>query len=74
MNTQQRLQHLYWRAGFGMSPKEWSSKKRRSTQKSIDELFKKAHQASERKVIKNGEGIETSKMKMASKAEKKETK
>jgi uncharacterized protein (DUF1800 family) len=70
MNTPQRLQHLYWRAGFGMSPKEWSSKKKRSTQKAIDELFKSAHQASQRKVVKNGNGIESSEMEMASKKEK----
>ena len=70
MNTPQRLQHLYWRAGFGMSPKEWSSKKKRSTQKVIDELFKNAHQASQRKVVKNGNGIESSEMAMASKKEK----
>jgi uncharacterized protein (DUF1800 family) len=72
MNTQQRLQHLYWRAGFGMSPKEWSSKKKRSTQKVIDELFKNAHQASHRKVVKNGNGIESSEMVMSSKSDKKE--
>ena len=70
MNTQQRLQHLYWRAGFGMSPKEWSSKKKRSTQKAIDELFKNAHQASQRKVVKYGNGIESSEMAMVSKKEK----
>ena len=72
MNTQQRLQHLYWRAGFGMSPKEWSSKKNRSTQKAIDELFRNAHQASQRKIVKNDNGIESSKMEMSFKADKKE--
>ena len=72
MNTQQRLQHLYWRAGFGMSPKERSSKKKRSTQKVIDELFKNAHQAGQRKVVKNGNGIEFSEMTMSSKSDKKE--
>ncbi|MFK8006857.1 MAG: DUF1800 family protein [Saprospiraceae bacterium] len=72
MNTQQRLQHLYWRAGFGMSPKEWSSKKKYSTKKAIEELFKNAHQASQRKVVKNGNGIESSKMEMSSKVDKKE--
>ena len=70
MNTEQRLQHLYWRAGFGMSPKEWSSKKKCSTQKAIDELFKNAHQASQRKISKNGDQVKSSKNKMSSEADK----
>jgi len=60
MNTQKRLQHLHWRAGFGLSPKEWKINYRQSTQKAIDRLFKKAHQASQIKIVKNGNGIQTS--------------
>ena len=70
MNTPRRLQHLYWRAGFGMSPKEWSSKKKRSTQKAIDELFKNAHQASQQEISKSGDEAELSNMKMAPEADK----
>ena len=72
MNTQKRLQHLYWRAGFGLSPKEFSSKRKQSTQKAIDELFKEAHKASKIKIVKNG--VEVGKEKMISKKEKQEKK
>ncbi|MEM6697719.1 MAG: DUF1800 domain-containing protein [Bacteroidota bacterium] len=78
MNTQQRLQHLYRRAGFGLSPKEWNQLKRRSTRRMLDDLFKEAHRASQRKVIKGGAGIELDMVAMnkktLSKAEEKEKK
>ena len=72
MNKQQRLQHLYWRSGFGMSPKEWFTKKNHSTQIVIDELFRKAHQFSKKKILKNERGIEPSDILMILKLDKKE--
>ena len=78
MNSQQKLQHLHWRAGFGLSPEELSKLKRTSYRKAVDDLFKKAHQASQRKIIKGGEGIESQmsmmELKNLSKSEKKEKK
>ena len=72
MNKQQRLQHLYWRSCFGMSPKEWFTKKNHSTQIVIDELFRKAHQFSKKKILKNERGIEPSDILMILKLDKKE--
>ncbi len=60
MNTQERLHHLYWRAGFGLNPVEWKIYHRYSTQKAIDHLFKKANKASKRKIINNGNDIQPS--------------
>jgi len=74
MNKQQRLQHLYWRSGFGMSPKEWFTKKNHSTQIVIDELFRKAHQFSKKKILKNERGIEPSDILMILKLDKKRKK
>lgn len=33
------IHHLYWRAGFGLSPVEWREKKHWNVQKAVDELF-----------------------------------
>ena len=41
-NHQRKIQHLYWRAGFGLSPKEWTQRKDWSIQKNIDLLFANA--------------------------------
>jgi len=42
MKQQLHLTHLYWRAGFGLSPKEWNKRKNWSTSKAIRELFNNA--------------------------------
>ena len=34
-----KVKHLYWRAGFGLSPKEWQIKKDWSIDKAVQELF-----------------------------------
>ena len=34
--------HLYWRAGFGLSPREWKEKKKWSRKKAINQLFSEA--------------------------------
>ncbi|MEM9921055.1 MAG: DUF1800 domain-containing protein [Bacteroidota bacterium] len=38
------IKHLYWRAGFGLTPQEWHSRKRWSISKAVDQLFEKAAQ------------------------------
>lgn len=38
----EKIQHLYWRAGFGLSPREWKEKQSLSLQQAIDGLFREA--------------------------------
>ncbi|MFT5801405.1 MAG: hypothetical protein ACI956_001213, partial [Nonlabens sp.] len=45
MKQQAHLTHLYWRAGFGLSPKEWETRKNWSIDKAVSSLFKEAEQA-----------------------------
>ncbi len=40
-----KINHLYWRAGFGLSPDEWRQKQNWSTSKALDELFSQAKKA-----------------------------
>jgi uncharacterized protein (DUF1800 family) len=42
----QKINHLYWRAGFGLSPAEWEEKKDWPLTKAVEELFADARQAS----------------------------
>lgn len=37
-----QINHLYWRAGFGLSPREWAEKKDWPVEKAVDELFREA--------------------------------
>lgn len=41
----EKIKHLYWRAGFGLSPAEWQQKKDWPISKAVDELFAQAQQA-----------------------------
>ncbi len=36
------IKHLYWRAGFGLSPAEWAEKRSMPLRKAVDELFSQA--------------------------------
>ncbi len=45
MKSPRHLTHLYWRAGFGLSPEEWAQKRDWSRQKAIVELFDQAKKA-----------------------------
>ncbi len=45
MKSSEKIKHLYWRAGFGLSPKEWEVRKNWSVNKAVDNLFKAAAQA-----------------------------
>lgn len=38
----QNIKHLYWRAGFGLSPIEWKQKNSWTIQRAVDDLFKSA--------------------------------
>lgn len=40
-----RIKHLYWRAGFGLSPEEWSVRQNWDTQKAVNQLFAEAKKA-----------------------------
>ena len=40
-----KINHLYWRAGFGLSPDEWRQKQNWSISKALDELFSQAKKA-----------------------------
>jgi uncharacterized protein (DUF1800 family) len=42
MTEEQKIQHLYWRAGFGLSPIEFQQKRKQSLNKVIKDLFKDA--------------------------------
>lgn len=42
MTEEQKIQHLYWRAGFGLSPKEFQQKRKQPLDKAIKDLFKAA--------------------------------
>ena len=53
MNHQKKIQHLYWRAGFGLSPKEWETNINRSVSANVDTLFYAATKAS---ILKNSTG------------------
>ena len=66
MSAELKLQHLYWRAGFGLSPKEWKSKKKYSISKVVDELFKDAHRAAKNELTGNSLNIEDGQMKKLS--------
>lgn len=41
----QNIHHLYWRAGFGLSPQEWMLKQGQTREEAVEELFQKASQA-----------------------------
>jgi uncharacterized protein (DUF1800 family) len=43
-NHAKKIQHLYWRAGFGMSPSEWREKKDWPLDRAVVELFDDAAQ------------------------------
>ncbi len=42
MTTKEKIKHLYWRAGFGFSPKEWAGVENMDLDQAIKELFEKA--------------------------------
>lgn len=37
-----KIKHLYWRAGFGLSPQEWQQKQNWTVKQAVDDLFAKA--------------------------------
>lgn len=39
MNDSQKIKHLYWRAGFGLSPKEWQQYRSQPIHQAVDDLF-----------------------------------
>lgn len=39
MTTKEKIKHLYWRAGFGMSPQEWEKAENLTLDQAIKELF-----------------------------------
>lgn len=45
MDQQRKIQHLFWRAGFGLSPAEWAENQNRSIPVLVEELLRKAKQA-----------------------------
>lgn len=42
MDTASKIQHLYWRAGFGRSPEEWQNQANYSLKQAVDQLFDEA--------------------------------
>lgn len=40
----QRLKHLYWRAGFGLSPAAWQQRRDWTVQRAVEQLFDEAGQ------------------------------
>ena len=45
MNTENKIKHLFWRSGFGQTPKEWKASKNQSLQQNIDHIFASAKSA-----------------------------
>ena len=45
MTTQDKIKHLYWRAGFGQTIKEWKASENQTLSQSIDHLFAEAKSA-----------------------------
>ncbi len=41
----EKIKHLYWRAGFGLSPQEWQKKQNDTVKQAVDELFAQTKQA-----------------------------
>jgi len=41
----EKIKHLYWRAGFGLSPSEWQERQDWSVAKAVDALFREAKRA-----------------------------
>lgn len=39
----EKIKHLYWRAGFGLSIQEWEQKRNMPVSQAVDELFSKAN-------------------------------
>lgn len=65
---QKKIQHLYWRAGFGLSPTELPSKTKLTIPQAVEELFQKAQQPS---VLKSSlKRLKFSELKKMSKAER----
>ncbi|MEO0340957.1 MAG: DUF1800 domain-containing protein [Bacteroidota bacterium] len=40
-----KINHLYWRAGFGLSPQEWAERKDWSIDRAVEDLFRQAKKA-----------------------------
>ena len=38
----EKLHHLYWRAGFGLTPREWQDRQAFTLQQAVDQLFRDA--------------------------------
>ena len=38
----EKIHHLYWRAGFGLSPREWQARQSLTLQLAVDQLFREA--------------------------------
>jgi len=74
MNAELKLQHLYWRAGFGLSPKEWKSKKKYSISKAVHELFRDAHKSAKVELTGNSLNIETNGKNLSNEAKAKKRK
>lgn len=46
LSTQDKIKHLYWRSGFGLSPAEWKKVQSQSLEQAINQVFNTAAQAS----------------------------
>ena len=42
LSTPDKLKHLYWRSGFGLSPKEWQAVEHQSLNEALGQIFNKA--------------------------------
>jgi uncharacterized protein (DUF1800 family) len=64
-----KINHLYWRAGFGLSPAEWEQKKNWPISRAVDELFGDARRA---KALQQQEDLPNLNPRMMSDEQKKE--
>ena len=53
-SNSQKIKHLYWRAGFGLTPKEWSEKKNNPISQEVDVLFAEAKNDKKRDINTKG--------------------
>jgi uncharacterized protein (DUF1800 family) len=41
----EKIKHLYWRAGFGLSPKQWQERRTWRVERAVDQLFSEVDEA-----------------------------
>jgi uncharacterized protein (DUF1800 family) len=70
--TQQKVQHLYWRAGFGLLPKDIAASSSQTISNLVEQIFKKSRQLKPIQVVSQSDMVTKKDLKNLSRDEKKE--